>query len=336
MQPRIGDRSLFFGVLLAAFALLVVLIIRPFLSYLLAALLFAFVLSPLQQRLAPRLGGRIAALSLVTVAIAGIAVSVAVLLRTLPADAAELSRIVERVFTRRRIEQRLERLLGVEVPIESVLAGAPRQFAALVVGDISNIVGVTTHAFLGSVLLLFLLYYLLEDGSQLIEWLQQMTPLQQHVQEELYTEAYVTTWAVLKGHVLVAFIQGIVAGVGLSVVGIPNVVFWTAVMMVLELFPIVGVAAILGPAVLYLGVTGRVLAAGFLLLYGLTAVAVVDDYLRAMVVDRESALHSATVLVGVFGGVYVFGVMGLFYGPIVIGFFKVLVRLYNEQYRREA
>lgn len=336
MQSRISDSSLFFGILLAVFALLVVLIARPFLSYLLAVLLFAFLLSPLQQRLAPRIGARLAALVLVTVAVTGIVIPVVVLLQTIPADAADLSQTLERVFARRRIDRRLEQLLGVEVPIESVFAGAPRQFAELIVGDISNIVGVATHTFLGSVLLLFLLYYLLKDGSQLVAWLQQMTPLRQDIQEQLYAEAYVTTWAVLKGHVLVAFVQGLVAGVGLFIVGLSHVVFWTAVMMVLELFPIIGVAAVLGPAVLYLAVTGRVLAAGFLLIYGLTAVAVVDDYLRAMVVDRESALHSATVLVGVFGGVYLFGVMGLFYGPIVIGFFKVLVQLYNEHYRSEV
>lgn len=191
---------------------------------------------------------------------------------------------------------------------------------------------VATHAFLGFILLLFLLYYLLKDGEQLIKWLMQMAPLRPEVQDELYTEVHGTTWAVLKGHVLVAIVQGFVAGIGLFLVGIPYVVFWTVIMMILELFPIVGVAAVLGPATLYLVLADRVLMAGFLLVYGLTAVTVVDDYFRALVVDRESSLHSAVILLGVFGGVYVFGVMGLFYGPIIVGIFKTLVRLFNENY----
>jgi len=130
-------------------------------------------------------------------------------------------------------------------------------------------------------------------------------------------------------------IQGIVAGIGLLIVGISNVVFWTMVMVVLELFPVVGVAGVLAPAALYLALTDRLLAAGFIVVYGLTAVAVVDDYLRALVVDRESSLHSAAVIVGVFGGVYAFGVMGLFYGPVVLGLFQALIRLFSENYVEE-
>jgi predicted PurR-regulated permease PerM len=332
MPSRTDTQALFFGVLLAVFALLVWLLLRPFLTYLLAVVLLAVVLHPLQQRLEPRVGARLSAFALVALAVVGTAAPVVVLLRTLPADATTLTETVQRVFTRQRIEQRLERLLGVDLPVQSLLSDAPGQLAGVLVGDLSTIVSGATHAFLGLLLLLFVLYYLLKDGERLVAWLQRMTPLRDDVQRELYDEAYETTWAVLKGHVLVAFVQGIVAGVGLLVVGIPHVVFWTAVMMLAELFPVVGVAIVLGPAILYLGLTNHLLEAGFLLVYGLTAVAVVDDYMRAMVVDRQSTLHSATVLVGVFGGVYAFGVMGLFYGPIVIGVFKALVRLFNEHY----
>ena len=334
MSARLDSQSLFLGVLLAVFAVLVALILRPFKTYLLAVLLLAVVLAPLQERLAPRIGARLSAVVLVGVAVVGTAAPIAVLVGTLPADATSLSETAQRLFTRRRIERRLEGLLGVDVPVESILSGAPQQIASLLVGDVSTIVSGATHAFLGIVLLLFLLYYLLKDGEKLVAWLGEATPLADDVQRELFEEAHETTWAVLKGHVLVAFVQGIVAGVGLFIVGIPHVVFWTAVMMVAELFPVVGVAAVLGPAVLFLALTDRLLEAGFLLVYGLTAVAAVDDYLRAMVVDRGSTLHSATVLVGVFGGVYVFGVMGLFYGPIVVGLFKQLVTLFGEHYGR--
>ena len=334
MSTRVDGQSLFFGLLLAVFGVLVALLLRPFLTYLLAVLLLAFVLAPLQRRLAPRIGAGPSAFALVAVAVLAMAAPVALLVRTLPADATELSQTAQELFTRRRIESRLERLLGVDVPVGSLLSDVPRQLAGLLVGDLSTLVSGATHAFLGLVLLLFLLYYLLKDGDQLVAWLRAVTPLDDDVQRALFDEASETTWAVLKGHVLVAVVQGVVAGVGLLLVGIPHVVFWTAVMMVAELFPVVGVAAVLGPAVVYLGLTDRLLEAGFLLVYGLTAVAAIDDYLRALVVDRESTLHSGTVLLGVFGGVYVFGVMGLFYGPIVVGFFKELVTLFEEHHGR--
>ncbi|WP_459192914.1 AI-2E family transporter [Halosimplex sp. J119] len=322
----------FFVALLAVFAYLLLLIVRPFLTALLAALLLAVLLAPVQRRLAPRVGEKIAAFGLVTVALAGVAVVVSLLAVTAPADLTDVSAVLDRMPASDTVQRRLEAVLGVDVPVASIVESVPRRVAELLFGDVSMLVSTTTDLFLGAVLFLFVLYYLLVDGDRLVEWIETRLPLEEEVADELHEEAHRTTWAVLKGHVFVAVVQGAVAGVGLFVVGLPDVVFWSFVMMVLELFPVIGVAGVLGPAVLYLGLQNRLLAAAFLAVYGLTAVAVVDDYLRARVVDRESSLHSGTILVGVFGGVYAFGAMGLFYGPIVVGLFKTLVRVLDERY----
>ncbi|WP_177213386.1 AI-2E family transporter [Halopelagius inordinatus] len=332
IRSSIDARSVFFTVLLAFFALLVAAIIEPFLSYLLGVILLAFVLFPLQERLEPRLGAQISALVLVASAISATALAVAAMVMAIPTDPSRVTRTIENELARGEFQRQLEGALGVELPLQSFLANAPRRVAEFLVGDISNLVSATTDLFIGVLLLVFSLYYLLKDGDQFVEWVKRMLPLDAAITEELIDEANATTWAVLKGHVFVAVVQGVVAGAGLFAVGISNVVFWTAVMMFLALLPIVGVAAVLGPAALYLFLDGRILAAVFLTVYALTAVALVDDYLRAYVVDRGSSLHSAVILVGVFGGVYAFGVMGLFYGPIVIGLFKRLVRLFNENY----
>lgn len=332
IRSDLDVRSVFFAILLAFFALLVAAITKPFLSYLLAVLLLAFVLFPLQRRLEPRLGAGISAFVLVAGAIGATASVVAAMVMAIPTDSSNITQTIENELARGEFQRQLESVLGVELPIQSLLANAPRRVAELLVGDFSNLVGATTDVFIGVLLLVFSLYYLLKDGERFVQWVKRMLPLKSEITEELTDEAYVTTWAVLKGHVLVAVVQGLVAGAGLFAVGISNVVFWTAVMMFLALLPIVGVAAVLGPAALYLFLDGRVFAATFLVVYGLTAVALVDDYLRAYVVDRGSSLHSAVILVGVFGGVYAFGVMGLFYGPIVLGLFKRLVRLFNENY----
>lgn len=332
MRDGPGVRALFFAVLLAVSGYLVLLMVQPFAGYLLAALLLAFAFAPLHRRLAARIDRRLSAALVVAVAVAGVVGPLAVLAATLPADASSLSRAVRRLTSRTRLERQVERLLGVDVPLQSALADAPRRFAELLIGDVTSVVGLLAHAFLGVVLFLFLLYYLLVDGDALVAWTKEVAPLRDDVRDDLFAEASETTWAVLKGHVATAAVQGVVAGLGLLVVGLPHVVFWTVVMTFLELFPIVGVAAVLGPATLYLVLVDRLLAAGFLLAYSLTAVALVDDYFRARVVDRASSLHTGTILLGVFGGVYVFGVMGLFYGPIVLGLFRRLVELLDEHY----
>lgn len=325
-------RSLFFAILLVLLTALAAMIVEPFLTSLLAAVLVAFVLRPVHDRLADLAGTHVSAFALVVavfVSFVGIAYLFVV---TIPADATAVVEGVEQLPALEAMETEIERRLGTSVPLESMLSAVSEQLSSFVAERASGLLGFAVHSFLGLALLVFVIYYLLVDGDRLVEWIEDVVPLESQVQSEFHREASEVTWAVLKGHAFVAVVQGIAGGIGLLLVGIPNVAFWTLVMIVLEFFPIIGVAAVIGPAVVYLLVAERILAAAFLLVYGLTAVALIDDYLRAIVVDRQSSLHSAVILVGVFGGVYVFGFMGLFVGPILLGLFGAGVRVFDKHY----
>jgi len=327
-----GLRIGFFAILLAIFAYLAWLIVRPFLPFVLAAILLAVSLEPLHRRLARHIDARLSAGLLVTAALTVTVSVIAVLVAALPVNADDLATAIREIPATRDIERLLADTLGLQVELETFLAQAPGRFADLLLGDLTGIFGAAIDLSLGVLLFVFLLYYLIESGDGLLAWVERVFPLDDNTAQVLIDEARGTTWAVLKSHVLIAIIQALVAAVGLLVVGIPNLVFWTVVMMIVGLMPIVGVAAVLGPAFLYLLFVDRLLAAVFLGIWGMTIVAVVDDYLRAYFVDRESSLHTGVILVGVLGGVYAFGVMGLFYGPIVLGLFQAMIRLFNDQY----
>jgi len=326
MNARTG----FAVVLVGTLAVLSVLVVEPFLSYILGAMLLAFTLSPLQRRLAPAVGPRVAAFALVGLAVVLVVVPLVLLVTAGVGEIERLPTSVEQLPALEPIRDRVERRLGIEIgPLVDRLAGsvtsgiADRTSAAASAG---------LHAFLGVLLLVFLLYYFLKDGDELVGWAKAVTPLPRDVQDDLYREAEDATWAVLKGHVLVAAVQGFVSGLGLFAFGVPNAGFWTVVMMVLAVIPIVGVAPVLGGATVYLVAEGRLLAAGLLVVYGMSAVAVTDDYLRALVIDRESSLHSGVILLGVLGAVYFVGAIGIFVGPIILALFKATVEVFSDYY----
>ena len=81
------------------------------------------------------------------------------------------------------------------------------------------------------------------------------------------------------------------------------------------------------PASGYLFFVGRPVAATLLFAYGALVVSLSDNYLRPMVGGREANLNPALFVLGVFGGLIVFGFMGLFFGPVIVGTLKVLVEL---------
>jgi len=325
-------RTAFAWILVAALSVIVWLIVEPFLSWLLATGLLAFVLHPVYRRLESRTGPRIAAgsLSLLVVLVIGVPLAIAV-------DVAlergrGLLEGVSRSEVLRRFQQSVERTTGIDIPARSLAQRATQRLVDTLSGNASSLLEAGLRGFLGFLLLTFVVYYLLKDGRSLVEWLRRMTPLPEDVRDELFESVNDMTWAVLKGHVLVAMVQGIVAGVSLFLTGVPEALLLTALMMFLAVIPIVGVAPVLGGAVIYLFFTDQVLSAAFVVVWGLTSVAVTDDYLRAVLIDRESEMHSAVIFVGVLGGTYLLGAMGLFVGPILVGLFKRTVEVVGGHY----
>jgi len=181
-------------------------------------------------------------------------------------------------------------------------------------------------------LLIFLLYYLLKDGEKFVKWLRDTTPLPSDIQNQLYARVNKTTWAVIKGHVLVAVVQGLIAGLGLAITGVPNYAFWTFIMVILGFIPIIGTVVVWLPAAAYLFAIDRSAAAIFLFLYGMVIVGLTDNILRPIAVDRGSNLHPAVIIIGVIGGVYIFGAAGLFIGPIILGIFKAVLLVFKNNY----
>jgi len=120
---------------------------------------------------------------------------------------------------------------------------------------------------------------------------------------------------------------------GLAITGVPNYAFWTFIMVILGFIPIIELW-LYGclPAAAYLFAIDRSAAAIFLFLYGMVIVGLTDNILRPIAVDRGSNLHPAVIIIGVIGGVYIFGAAGLFIGPIILGIFKAVLLVFKNNY----
>lgn len=322
-------RDIVFALLLAVLSILTYLIVQPFATYVLGAGLLAFMLRPLQRRYAPRFGPRLTAFGLTALALGLLVVPTAVVVLAALDIAASEGGAGRPILA--QIE-RLSRRFGIPVEIPSDAVGVGTQFIKLFAGEFTQVIEATVSAVVGLSLFVFLLYYLLFEGPQFVAWVRRLTPLPEHVQDELYGEAIQITWAVIKGHLLVGLAQGLLGGVGLFATGVPNAALLTLAMVLFAFVPVVGVAAVWVPAGVYLLLVGQVLAGGLLLLYGATVISWIDNYLRAFLVDRGGDLHPAVVLVGVVGGIFAMGPLGLFFGPIVLALFKATLIVVHDYY----
>ncbi len=329
MDSSRGTLLLLVGLL----GLLSALFVLPFLQYFLLAVVLAFLLAPVETYLEQWAGPRVAAGSVVAGATVAIILPLVVVTSAVAADAAELVATIRRGDpSLDEVERLIERITGTDVSIDEILRSLVSDGGSGAVDSLLGVFGVVTHAAIGLSLALFLLYYFLKDGDRFVAWLRWVLPLPDTVKDDLFERIDAITWAVLAGHVLVAVVQGMIAGVGLFVAGVPNALFWTAVMIVLALLPIVGSFLVWGPAAAYLALTGEPAAAVLLTAYGAVIVGLSDNYLRPIVVDRYAQVNPSVVIIGVVGGLYVIGFMGLFVGPIIIGVLRATLDVYREQY----
>ncbi|WP_255171103.1 AI-2E family transporter [Natrononativus amylolyticus] len=326
--------------LLVIVSLFVFLIIRPFLEYVLLGLILAYVLFPLHVRLADALerytpiehfSDHLSALTLIAGSLVAVVVPLTYVLVAFVADLQELA-AGETGLETGVIETQLAEAMGVTVDLEEVVALGGEWLFGVFFGDVSGLFATILHFSLGGALLLFLVFYLLVDGPALVAWLTEASPLSPTVSETLIAQIDRTTWGAVVGHAFAAVVQALVAGIGFYVVGLPNVVFWTFVMVILAFLPLIGVFIVWAPAAGYLYLIGEPGAAAFLTLYGLLIVSFIDYYVRPIVIDSRAQLNPAVILIGVFGGVYTLGFVGLFVGPILIGVLVAIVETFRTEY----
>jgi predicted PurR-regulated permease PerM len=322
-------------VLVTIFAYLSWQLVVPFFQYVLLALLLAFVLFPLQKRLETRISPAISAFSLVLLAVVGFIVPFVLVATVIAEDAANILQEADpETLQLAEIEELIAEETGMDVNITETLADSAQQIGSIVLEQATTWFSAITHALIGFGLALFLLYYLLKSGDDLLAWIREVTPLPAGVQDDLYGELDEVMWAVLAGHVLIAIIEGVIAGLGLFAVGIPNAAFWTFVMVILSLVPLIGAPLVWGPASIYLFATGEPILAAALAVYSAIVVGIADDYLRPIVVDRYAEISPAVIILGVLGGIYAFGIMGLFFGPVVVGALIAIVEVVDQNYDR--
>ncbi|SEP24044.1 Predicted PurR-regulated permease PerM [Halogranum amylolyticum] len=321
----------FFLLVLAVVATLSLLVALPYLQYILLGTLLAYVLHPVHLRLAPRVGPRLSAGALIVATVFVVLLPFVVLLSVVAGQALTVATAIRNGRLHLDvIEAYVQTYFGITVDVRELLRSLTADGRAALFDSVFDIFGGISNAAIGLAVLLFVLYYLLKDGRQLVAWVRAAAPLPADVQDDLFAHLDRLMWAVLVGNVLVALVQGVLTGLGFVAVGLPNAVFWTVMTIGLSLLPLIGASVVWFPASLYLFFVGDLTAGAALFVYGALVVSLSDNYLRPLIGGHEAHLNPGLFIVGIFGGIGAFGFVGLFYGPIVLGALKALVDSYNE------
>ncbi len=182
-------------------------------------------------------------------------------------------------------------------------------------------------------LLIFLmaLFYFLKDGEKLEKILIKRSPILDNEADAILRQLARTVTSVVKGSLAIALIQGTLAGIGYLLFGLPNPALWGVSTALAALIPGVGTSLILIPAVLYLTATGGFGHALGLFLWGVLLVGLIDNFLAPRLMGKGAQLHPLAILLSVLGGVILYGPVGIFLGPLTISFLFAVYTVYAGQ-----
>ena len=209
--------------------------------------------------------------------------------------------------------------------------------AGKIVGSISTwMVGGLSQATLGTANFLFMtfvflytMYFFQMDGDKLVRKILYYLPLGND-DESLMMEKFTSvTRATIKGTMLIGILQGGLAGGAFAVAGIDNAVFWGTVMAVLSIIPSIGSALVWIPAAIILIMQGNVGSGVGLLIFCAVVVGSLDNVLRPILVGKDTKMHELMIFFGTLGGIMMFGISGIFIGPLIASLFVTIWELYG-------
>jgi predicted PurR-regulated permease PerM len=183
-------------------------------------------------------------------------------------------------------------------------------------------------------ILILAMYYFFKDAQWIVKQIMILSPLPQEYEIEVFKKFKEISLATLYGIFLTSIVQGIIGGIGFVIAGIPNALFWGTAMAVFSLVPVVGTSLIWLPASAILLATGHIQAGVFLFLWGLLIVSTVDNFLRAFLIGGRTNMNQLLTFLAVFGGIGMFGLVGVIFGPLILTLFFTFLHIYELEYDR--
>lgn len=179
--------------------------------------------------------------------------------------------------------------------------------------------------------MLFVIFYLLLDGTALLDKVKSSVPLKAHHIDNVIKEFNAFTNATIYGHLVTACVQGVIGGLIFFALGLQAPIIAGLAMAFFGFLPFIGTPIIWAPAALSLMMSGEMSKGVLLLLLGIFVISTVDNLLRPYVVGTKTSLHPAAVLIGVIGGLFSMGLIGIIAGPLIISLLMSFIETYYKE-----
>jgi predicted PurR-regulated permease PerM len=182
--------------------------------------------------------------------------------------------------------------------------------------------------------MLLIIYYLLIDGDKLITFIIDLSPLPRDQDEKLIQKFKDMAGAILMGNGLCGLIQGVAGGCVFFLFNFNSPFLWGVIMALLAFLPIIGIGAVFIPVSIYLFLKARIASGIFFIVFYMILSGGIEYLLKPKLVGQRVKMHTLLVFFSIIGGLKMFGILGIIYGPLVATAFLTLTDIYYSSYQQ--
>jgi predicted PurR-regulated permease PerM len=320
--------------------------IRGFVGTLLFAAIFSSLLRPLYLRCKNLFKGRPAPASLLALLIFVVVVIVPLFgfIGLVAKEAVTVTQTVapwvqENISSKQQLNEQLQRLPGYQyiAPYSDQVI----QKLGDAISGVGNFIfhsasALTAGTFLFIVdfgIMLYAMFFFFIDGPAVLEKILYYFPLKHRDEKTLLEGFRSMARATIKGLVVIGIVQGAMEGVAFWIAGVPSALFWGTLMAVMSVIPNIGSALIWLPACVYLFIKGQTMAAVLMFLWCACVVGLVDNFMRPLLVGKDTQVHELIVLISTLGGISMLGLSGFILGPVLALLFLTIWEIYGMTFR---
>lgn len=180
------------------------------------------------------------------------------------------------------------------------------------------------------IVVFFTLFFVLRDKEQFSEYVKGISPFSKDVENKLFKSSKNITLSVIYGQVFIGIIQGVIIGIGFFIFNVNNALFLTLIASLAGIFPVIGTAIVWLPVAIYLFIGDNTFASIGIVIFGIFS-STIDNILRPMIVSRRARMHPLILLIGMIGGLFLFGILGFILGPLILAYIFIILETYRKE-----
>lgn len=174
----------------------------------------------------------------------------------------------------------------------------------------------------------FTFYFVVRDHDVFAKYIQSIIPFSKEIKDKLFKSSKDITSSVIYGQVGIGILQGIFAGISFFLFGVDNALFLTMIAIIAGIFPIIGTTVVWVPVAIFLFVGGSTLPAIGIIGFGVIGV-FLENAVKPVFISKRTNVHSGIILLGMIGGLFMFGILGVILGPLILAYLLIILETYR-------